>query len=129
YTGTVTATAGGASLGSYAVTLTVWDFALPSTSTLKSAFGLAWNTICGGHWGDWSCSNANAWPLRQRYLTAALDNRISIETPVMSGPIDANGNGSWTDYDTHVGPYLDGTAPTRLAGARINTVRIQAWPL
>src|SRR5207245_946589 len=60
-----------------AVTLTVWDFAMPSTATLRSAFGMTWNGPCMGH-GDGSCSNFDAeQKLRARYMQTALDNRIS----------------------------------------------------
>ncbi len=108
------------------VQLTVWDFALPSTATMRSAFGLAWNTPCGGHFGDWSCADQTAaWALRARYLRTALDNRITIDTATMGAPVDPSGNASWSDYDAHVGPFLDGTAPTRLQGARLTAARIQ----
>ncbi|HXN82966.1 MAG TPA: hypothetical protein VN883_10840 [Myxococcales bacterium] len=57
YRGTVSVT-GGAS-AQVPVQLTVWDFAMPSTSSLRSAFGMAWNGPCMGH-GDGACSNAGA---------------------------------------------------------------------
>src|SRR5205823_11177136 len=53
YTGTLNVT-GGVSQ-QVPVKLVVWDFAVPSTSTLRSAFGMAWNGPCMGH-GDGSCS-------------------------------------------------------------------------
>src|SRR5262249_51169520 len=78
-----------------AVTLTVWDFAVPSTSTLRSAFGMTWNGPCMGH-GDGGCSNYNAeQKLRAFYVQAALDNRISITLPALSSPIQNDGTGDW----------------------------------
>jgi hypothetical protein len=123
YTGTLVVS-GGAS-AQVPVSVTVWDFALPSTATLRSAFGLSWNTPCGGHWGDWSCTDPRAWALRTRYLQAALDNRISLDTPAIGGPVAANGTADWSAFDAQVGPLLDGLGPTRLQGARLTSVRIQ----
>jgi Domain of unknown function (DUF4091) len=107
------------------VTLTVWDFAVPSTSTLRSAFGMTWNGPCMGH-GDGSCSNYGAeQKLRARYMQAALDNRISITLPALGSPIRDDGTGDWGDYDTYAGPFLGGTANTRLAGAKLTAVQIE----
>jgi len=82
YKGTLNVTGGAAA--QVPVTLTVWDFAVPSTSSLRSAFGMTWNGPCVGH-GDSGCSNYDAeQKLRARYLQAALDNRISISLPALS---------------------------------------------
>jgi len=122
YKGTVNVTGGAAA--QVAVTLTVWDFAIPSTASLRSAFGMTWNGPCMGH-GDGGCGNYDAeQKLRARYLQAALDNRISITLPVMSSPIKSDGSGGWGDYDTYAGPFHDGTANTRLPGAKLTAVQI-----
>ena len=106
--------------------LTVWDFQVPSTSTLRSAFGLAWNGPCMGH-GDGSCSNTAAEEaLRQRYVQAALDNHISIDIPYYTAATRADGTGNFSDYDANAGPFLDGTANTRLKGAKLTAVEIEA---
>jgi hypothetical protein len=107
------------------VTLTVWDFAVPSTSTLKSAYGMAWNGPCMGH-GDAGCGNyAAEMALRARYVQAALDNHISIYTPFYTSTVDANGNDTnWAAFDQYAGPFLDGTAPTRLQGAKLTAVQV-----
>jgi len=122
YKGTLNVTGG--ATAQVPVTLTVWDFAVPSTSTLRSAFGMTWNGPCMGH-GDGGCGNFDAeQKLRARYLQAALDNRISITVPVVSPPIKSDGSGGWGDFDTYAGPFLDGTANTRLAGAKLSAVQI-----
>ncbi|HEX9602173.1 MAG TPA: glycoside hydrolase domain-containing protein [Myxococcales bacterium] len=122
YQGTLNVTGGAAA--QVPVTLTVWDFALPSTASLRSAFGMTWNGPCMGH-GDGGCSNYDAeQKLRARYLQAALDNRISITIPVVSSPIKQDGSGGWGDYDAYAGPFLDGTANTRLSGAKLTAVQI-----
>ncbi len=123
YHGTVVVT--GSVAANIPVTLTVWDFAVPSSSTLKSAYGLAWNGPCMGH-GDSGCSNyTSEMALRARYVQAALDNHISIYTPFYSSTVDASGNDtSWAAFDQYAGPFLDGTAPTRLQGAKLTAVQV-----
>ena len=106
------------------IELQVWDFEVPSTSTLRSAFGLNWNGPCLGH-GDNSCSNAAAeMALRARYVQAALDNHVSIHQPYYSTPVNANGSADWRDFDQYAGPFLDGTADTRLQGARLTSASV-----
>jgi MYXO-CTERM domain-containing protein len=107
------------------VELTVWDFAVPSTSTLKTAFGLNWNAPCAGH-GDSSgpCSAPADMALRARYVQAALDNHISIHQPWHTGTVDSGGVADWADFDAYVGPLLAGTANTRLPGARLTAVSV-----
>ena len=127
YHGTVVVSGG--ATANIPVTLTVWDFAVPSTSTMRSAYGMAWNGPCMGH-GDAGCSNVAAeQALRARYVQTALDNHISIDAPFYSAPVKADGSQDWTDYDTYVGPFLDGTGPGRLQGAKLTAVQIQggAW--
>src|SRR5207302_32802 len=71
------------------------------------------------------CADPRAWPLRMRYVQSALDNRISIDTLTMVTPVDTAGNADWTAYDANITPYIEGTAPTRLVGARVTAARIQ----
>ena len=122
YSGTVVVSGG--AQAQVPVTLTVWDFAIPSTSTLASAFGLAWNGPCMGH-GDSSCSNISAErDLRARYVQAALDNRVSVSVPDISVPVNATGAASWTTFDQYAGQFLSGQMPTRLKGAKLTGVEI-----
>jgi hypothetical protein len=122
YTGTVVVT--GSVTAQVPVKLTVWDFSVPSTSSMRSAFGITWNGPCMGH-GDGSCSNVTyERDLRARYVQAALDNHVSVSVPVSSVPVDTYGTADWSVFDTYAGRFLDGTAPTRLNGAKINSVQI-----
>jgi hypothetical protein len=106
------------------IELQVWDFEIPSTSTLRTAFGMNWNGPCVGH-GDNNCTNAAAeMALRARYIQAALDNHVSIHQPYYSTPVNANGSANWRDFDQYAGPFLDGTANTRLLGARLTSVSV-----
>ncbi len=122
YTGTLHVTGGVTQ--DVPVELTVWDFEVPSTSTLRSAFNMAWNGPCMGH-GDASCSGGDAdMALRARYVQAALDNHVSIHTPYFTSTVDANGNANWGSFDQYAGPFLDGTANTRLVGAKLTTASV-----
>ena len=118
------------------IELTVWDFEVPSTSTLKSAFGMAWNGHCMGH-GDVGCTGGDAdMKLRARYVQSALDNHVSIHQPYFTSTVDASGNENWGAFDLYAGSFLDGTADTRLRGARLTSTSVngattapvvQAW--
>jgi MYXO-CTERM domain-containing protein len=124
YTGMLNVTGG--ATAQVPVTLTVWDFAIPSTSTLQSAFGMTWNGPCMGH-GDSKCSNmAYEQALRARYVQAALDNRISISVPDISVPVSTTGTSNWASFDQYGGTFLSGQAATRLQGAKLTAVEIYA---
>ena len=98
-----------------AVELTVWDFDLPSTATLRSAFSLAWGALPSGH--GISASDVAAFAsLRARYGQLALDHRLTLSH---------HDDGMWGDldhFDRYYGPLMEGTAPTQLAGAKLTTV-------
>ena len=128
YTGVVHVT-GGVTID-VPVKLTVWDFAVPSTSTLKTAYGLAWNGPCMGH-GDSGCTGGAAdLALRARYVQSALDNHVSIHSPYYTATITSSGTADWTAFDQYAGPFLDGTANTRLQGAKLTSAVVdgaQTW--
>jgi hypothetical protein len=104
-----------------AVELTVWAFDLPSTATLRSAFGLAWGALPSGH--GISASDVAAFAtLRARYGQLALDHRLTISR---------HDDGMWADlahFDRYYGPLMDGTAKTRLEGARLTAVEYLGNP-
>ncbi len=93
------------------VTLTVWNFGLPSTPTLRSWFGLSYPALPAAHGVSGDAFSA----LRARYSQLALDHRISL------GKYD-DGNTDLAHFDRYYGALLDGTAPTRLAGARLTSI-------
>jgi hypothetical protein len=106
------------------VQLVVWDFAVPSTSSLRTAYGMAWNGPCVGH-GDGACSNADEeMKLRARYVQAALDNHVSIHVPYYTATAWGDGREDWSSFDTYAAPFLDGTANTRLQGAKLTAVSV-----
>jgi hypothetical protein len=97
------------------VELTVWDFTLPSTSSVRTAYGMSWGALPTAH--HFSASDQTTFStLRARYGQLALDHRVSISR---------HDDGLWMDFahfDAWYGPLMDGTAPTRLAGARLTAV-------
>jgi MYXO-CTERM domain-containing protein len=122
YTGTLHVTGGVTQ--DVPIELTVWDFEVPSTSTLKTAFGMAWNGPCVGH-GDGSCGGGDSdLKLRARYIQAALDNHVSIHQPYYTATVDSSGNENWGAFDQYAGPFIDGSADTRLRGAKLTSVSV-----
>jgi hypothetical protein len=125
YTGAVTVTDGGTLVATLPVRLAVWDFALPSTSTLASGFGLSWNGLCLQAYGSYAA--CGAYPgsgndpdtaIEMTHIAEAelfLDYRVSLAADVYAMP----SNNDWTHFDSLYGPLMDGTAPTRLAGAEL----------
>ena len=58
YQGTVTVQGTGLGTVSVPVKLLVWDFALPSTASLASTFGMGWDTACIAFYGSYeACGN------------------------------------------------------------------------
>ena len=127
YTGTVTVTDGGKTIATLPVRLAVWDFALPSTSTLRSGFGLGWNGLCVQAYGGYA--QCSAYPgatsaddaIEKTHVsetTMFLDYRISLGDAVYAPVTDGN----WTHFDALYGPLLGGTAATRLPGAKLTGI-------
>ncbi|MFL5301751.1 MAG: glycoside hydrolase domain-containing protein [Anaeromyxobacteraceae bacterium] len=116
YAGTVTVHAADGD-AAVPVTLRVWDFALPSTASLKSVFLMAYGGLPRAHGVPGSGPALTA--LRQRYGQLALDHRISVADLWDDGHVAAD----WPHFDEAWGPFLAGTAATRLAGARLTSLR------
>jgi hypothetical protein len=126
YLGTaVVANGTGSTLASLPVRLAVWDVALPPTATLRSGFGLSWNGLCVQEYGSYAA--CGAYPgsggdadtaIELTHIAEAtmfLDYRVSLAADVYATP----DNNDWTHFDSLYGPLMDGTAPTRLAGAKL----------
>jgi hypothetical protein len=96
------------------VTLAVWDFTLPSTSSLRTHFGLAYGVVAQGHGVSGDADSE----LRARYAQLGLDHRISL-----SGVADDGSHRDLGHFDRFYGSLVAGTAPTRLEGARLTTVK------
>jgi hypothetical protein len=93
----------------------VWDFQLPSTASLRSAFNLSYGILPAGHAGLSGDADST---LRARYGQLGLDHRVTIT--------GLNDDGHHTDLDRFrrfYGPLVEGTAPTRLQGAKLTAVK------
>jgi Domain of unknown function (DUF4091) len=112
------------------VHLTVWAFSLPSTSTLKSSFGLNGTTILKQHLGSYT-TDEDLYRLTALYAKAALLHRISVHGGSMVPPKYQYSGGhvhvDWGSYDKEVGPFLDGTVLLGgpLPGARATSVDLR----
>jgi len=99
YSATVAVTSAGEVVAEPVVTLHVWDFDLPSTSSYTTAFGLGMDTAYQGHYGDvWSMGGmATVEELHTLYMKAGLRHRLSF-SPM---PIQ------WGTWDDIAGTYPD----------------------
>ncbi len=116
------------------IVLTVWNFVLPSTSTLKSSFGLSGITALKQHRGSYT-NDADLHSITRLYARAALVHRLSIHVGSMVSPAYAYESGKvrldWRTYDAEIGPFLNGTAIAEgepLYGARVTSVDLRAPP-
>lgn len=131
YTGTVTVSSPGLS-DVVSVTLRVFDFEMPSTSSMPTSYGIQWIGACEAHYGSYDACGADAGIIRMNtmYARYMLDHRITGEV-VYTGP-SASGSGyDWANtFDPYYGPLLDGTAPgLLLEGARVTSLRYRwGWP-
>lgn len=127
YDGTITVTNSGGGQASVPVHLDVRDFTLPSTSSLKTLFQLDWRTACDALYGS-SCNPWNSYADEQRAWQAnydvarlALDDRFTIANMQFQPPVNSTEVGFFNQYML---PLINGTAPTRLSGARLTTVSV-----
>ncbi|MGM0575116.1 MAG: glycoside hydrolase domain-containing protein [Myxococcota bacterium] len=124
YAGQVSVTGEGVGSVEVPVSLRVRNFELPSTSSLRTAFGMGWDAGCVAHHGSYeACGyDQGVEHYHTLYGRAALDHRISIETLVYY-------YGNYAHFDAVYGPLLGGTADTRLEGARQTTLRVHGGNL
>jgi hypothetical protein len=89
---------------------------------------LSWNGACVQEYGGYSACGA-AVPsgspddaveyFHVLYASFALDHRVSLGAVVYADPTSS---GTWTHFDSIYSPLMDGTAKTRLAGAKLTTM-------
>jgi hypothetical protein len=132
YTGSARVSMAGAFQFSVPIRLTVWRFALPSTSTLKSSFGLSGINALKQHRGRYT-NDEDLHSITNVYTKAALLHRItthggSMQPPKFSRESGGNMRLDWRDYDAEVGPFLNGSAipdGEPLPGARVTSAEIR----
>lgn len=123
YAGTVTVSDGGAKLTSMPITYAVWNWSMPSTSSLPSYTAMSYGGFCNQVYG--SIAGCSAYPgslgasdfgVTMTQVDAAvqmLDHRYSIggATNVYLSP----NTWDFTAFDSIYGPLFDGT-PAHVAG-------------
>ena len=128
YLATATVKDGAQTLAVLPVRLKVWNFSLPSTATLKSAFGMGYNAL-GAAAGPAAVANypgahgdAETAYARMHVLTAALflDHRVTISAAVINPTVPEK---NWAAFDALYGLLLDGKVPTILSGARVTAIQ------
>jgi hypothetical protein len=129
YQGSLTVTTSDPATVSVPVTLLVWDFALPSTSSLPSTFGMGWSAECIAHYGSYTACGGDAGVEQTHvmYSRFMLDHRITSNV-IYYGPTGCTGlNCDWTHFDSTYGALFDGTDPkSRLQGAKHTTI-LYVW--
>jgi hypothetical protein len=134
YTGSACISISGTAPFFVPIHLVVWNFTLPSTSTLKSSFGLSGLAALKQHRGRYT-NDEDLYAITRLYAKAALLHRISIHGGSTVPPKYSYDSGrmwlDWSTYDAEVGPFLDGVAISEgepLHGARATSVEIRTPP-
>jgi hypothetical protein len=127
YTGLATVTSGSAVLAKVPVTFTVWNFALPATASLTTAFGFNTYQAYEGHYKAWSTPKIVT--LSNLYQKEALKHRISLYENIVETPqYTYNAQSSkitavdYTLFDATMVPVLDGSLLSNHAEATIAQV-------
>jgi len=131
YKGKVNVTQAGKDFLTVPLQLKVWNFALPSTSSLTTTFGFNGVTALKQHVGQYT-SDDDIRSLTSLYSKAALLDRISLHGgTLIPPPFTVNGNSAaidWSLYDQEMGGLLDGTVlgnKDPLPGARATSVDLR----
>ena len=110
--------------------LEVWNFQLPSTSSLVTTFGFSGNSAVRAHYDSYTGSK-DIEDLTRVYHKAALWHRISLDSNAGVAPAlaikDDHVQVSWDTYDSVVEPFMDGTVFTStdpLSGARATSLGV-----
>ena len=124
YQGTVTVTSNQGSQD-LPITLTVWNFSLPSTSSLDTAFGYEGWGVLFGHFSNPDDHYADIVPLAQMYATSGLMHRITLSSMLIEDWSVYSSSIDWPAFDARWHEFFDGkNLPFGLQGARVTTVQI-----
>jgi hypothetical protein len=128
YRGQLEVRVSGLRRGTIPIELHVGDFILPSTATLRSAFGMDYSEPCMAHTDTESCDEdwdeRKACRLRERYIRAGLDHRFTISDVAFQPPFGESAQ----PFGELILPLVLGRGQTRLPGARTTAVRIDDQP-
>ena len=124
YTGAATVTAANQTPVTVPIELTVWNFVLPSTSTLRSAYSNKKHQKPIGH--GLGSAYLNQLDLIKSYGKANLLHRITND--YLPGPQVMTGG--WDAFTAKYGPLMDGTERLpggKLPGAKMTSYRMSIW--
>jgi hypothetical protein len=117
------------------VELEVWNFELPSTSSLPTAFGFSGKAAIHAHYGKYTNDN-DVYALTDVYSRAALWHRVTLNATAAVAPVIHVVNGKvsadWDAYDRVLGPFMDGVAfsPAQpLYGAKATSAALMTPPV
>jgi hypothetical protein len=130
YSGSLRVTASGGFSRTIPIDLHVYPFGIPSTSTLRSAFGIDWE-VCTAHYGNDCINNEErGWALKSLYVRAGLEDRITLSYAEYQPPVPGS-ESSW--FRQYALPLIQGKTaqndagswlPMRLRGARMTSVQV-----
>ena len=135
YLGEVRVSTAGQTKLTVPIELEVWNFELPSTSSLATAFGFSGNAAVRAHYGRYR-DDKDVTDMTYLYSKAALLHRISLDGSASVLPVMKMNSGKlymgWDEYDRLVTPFMTGrvlTGADPLSGAKATSVAIHTPPL
>ena len=135
YHGEVRVTVGEKTRITVPLELEVWDFELPSTSTLPTIFGFSGNAAERTHYGRYK-EDKDVDEITYIYAKSALWHRITLDGSASVLPIIKIGDGNvrlqWSEYDSLMEPFLAGrvfSPDEPLSGAKATSVAVHTPPL
>ena len=135
YHGQVRVSIGGKPQSSIPLELEVWNFQLPSTSKLATAFGFSGNAAVAAHYHGYT-SDKDVDSLTRLYQKAALLHRITLDGSASILPSVSMVGGKvqvdWNRYDKEISPFLDGlvfSSGQPLHGAQATSVAMHTPPV
>jgi hypothetical protein len=130
YHGEVRVTVAGKPQITVPIELEVWNFELPSTSSLMNTFGFSGNAAERAHYGKYRDDKGVA-ETTYMYAKAALLHRVTLDGSASMMPIiKLNGKDvqlRWNEYDDLMTPFMEGRVFSRgepLSGAKATSVAI-----
>ena len=134
YRGELRVSAAGVARATVPVSLRVWPFALPSTSSFPTSYGYSGPPAVHVHRGYFT-SDQHLLELAHVYREAALRHRLSLHGGSMLPPPTRFADGAarvdWSGYDLELAPFMDGTVfgpDEPLPGARATSVDLTTPP-
>ena len=134
YHGTLQMTFSGRPRLGIPIDLQVWNFDLPSTSSLITTFGFSGLQAIRQHFGKYTTDKGVA-DLTSVYQKAGLWHRLTMDgssgTPPKLSGTDPKVHIQWDEYDAQIAPFLEGRAFSQgepLYGAKITAVTLHPPP-